>query len=349
MIAIDFFCGAGGLTRGLLNAGIEVQLGIDFDEGCRETYEANNQPARFLQADVKTLEVADIRRAIGEVDPDNLLLAACAPCQPFSQLNRNGINDDEATLLGRFGRFVRDLQPRYVFAENVPGLRRVPGQSTHKRFRRMLENLEYGVWEGVLDAKSYGVPQTRRRFIMIAIRGIEPTAPPPTHGAGLLPFETVGNAIRDQQRYPPIQAGETHPTTPNHRAAILSAINLERIRHTPHDGGERRAWPQHLWLRCYSNGHDGHTDVYGRMRWDAPAPTLTCKCISLSNGRYGHPEQDRAISLREAAKLQSFDDDYIFHADKFLQAASQIGNAVPVRFAEAIGIHIRHLAGELDH
>ncbi len=233
MIAIDFFCGADGPTRGLLNAGIEVRFGIDYDAVCRETYETNNQPAHFLKADVKTLEVADIRREIGEIDSDNLLLAACAPCQPFSQLNRGGINDDEATLLGRFGRFVQDLQPRYVFAENVPGLSRVPGQSTHKRFHRMLKKLEYGVWEGVLDAKSYGVPQTRRRFIMIAIRGIEPTAPPHTHGrgAGLLPFETVGNAIRDQRHYPPIQAGETHPAVPNHRAAILSAVNLERIRH----------------------------------------------------------------------------------------------------------------------
>lgn len=349
MIAIDFFCGAGGLTRGLLNAGIEVQLGIDFDEGCRATYETNNHPARFLRADVRTLTVADIQREIGEVDADNLLLAACAPCQPFSQLNRNGIKDEEATLLGKFGRFVEALRPRCVFVENVPGLKRVPGLSTHKRFRRFLENdPEYRVWEGVLDAKSYGVPQTRRRFVMIAIRDIVPTKPQPTHGPGLLPYETVSSAIGNFENYPPIRAGESHPTIPNHRAAILSPLNLERIRHTRHDGGNRTEWPRHLWLECYSNGHRGHTDVYGRMSWNEPAPTLTCKCISLSNGRYGHPEQDRAISLREAAKLQSFDDDYIFHADKLLQAARQIGNAVPVRFAEAIGTHIRHLAGELD-
>lgn len=344
MIAIDFFCGAGGLTRGLLNAGIEVRLGIDFDEGCHQTYETNNHPATFLLADVRELMVEDVRTAIRDVAPDDLLLAACAPCQPFSQLNR-GERNEEATLLGQFGRFVEALQPRQVFVENVPGLTRVRGRSTHKRFRQRLEQLGYRIWEEVLDAKAYGVPQTRKRFILIALRGFKPTRPPATHGPTLLPYETVGNTIR---HYPPLQAGETHPTVPNHRAAILAPINLERLRHTPHDGGSRTAWPRHLWLECYSNGHDGHTDVYGRMSWDSPAPALTSKCHSLSNGRYGHPEQDRAMSLREAAKLQSFADDYVFFADSLAKTSKQIGNAVPVRFAEAIGTHIRRLAGELN-
>lgn len=344
MIALDFFCGAGGLTKGLVNAGIPVVGGIDADEECRDTYERNNEGSQFLHADIRELRVEDISELIRDVHPDELLLAACAPCQPFAQLNRTDDRDDTATLLGQFSRFVQALRPRYVVVENVPGLARVRGSSTHRRFRKMLQRLEYGYWEGVLDAKKYGVPQTRRRFIIIATRDMEPTPPPRTHGRGLLPYETVENSIR---AYPPLEAGEVHPTVPNHRAARLSPLNLERMRHTPHDGGDRRSWPDHLWLNCHKNDYEGHSDVYGRMYWQRPSPTLTCKCHSLTNGRYGHPEQDRAISLREAARLQTFDDSYVFHAEVQGRLAAQIGNAVPVKFAEAVGKQLRHLAGEI--
>lgn len=206
-----------------------------------------------------------------------------------------------------------------------------------RRFRKLLTNLGYRYWEGVVDAKAFGVPQTRRRFIIVAVMGIKPTAPAPTHGPGLIPYETVRQAI---QAYPSLGAGEIHPVIHNHQAATLTEINIERIRHTPHDGGDRTAWPLRLWLPCHLNGHKGHTDVYGGMSWDRPAPTLTCKFNSLSNGRYGHPEQDRALSIREGAKLQSFEDNYIFHSHSMVQMATQIGNAVPVRLAEAVGRHM---------
>lgn len=344
MIAVDFFSGAGGLTRGLVDAGIPVVLGVDADEGCRETYERNNLGSRFLHADVRRLRVEEIENAIARVHRDELLLAACAPCQPFAQLNKLGRRDDSATLLGRFARFVQELLPGQIFVENVPGLARVGGSSTLNRFRLMLRRLGYEFWEGVIDARIYGVPQTRRRYIIIAIRNVEPTPPPATHGPGLRPYETVENAIRT---YPALEAGEAHPTVPNHRAARLSALNLERLRHTPRDGGDRTMWPLHLWLACHSNGYQGHTDVYGRMHWRRPAPTLTCRCHSLTNGRYGHPEQDRAISFREAARLQSFDDDYVFYAEVNSRLAAQIGNAVPVSLANAVGTHIRRLVGEI--
>jgi DNA (cytosine-5)-methyltransferase 1 len=339
MIAIDFFSGAGGLTRGLVNAGIRVLLGIDADGGCRETYERNNPMSRFLHADIRELRVEDVRNAIARVHRDELLLAACAPCQPFAQLNRGDKEDWDvaATLLNQFARFVRALQPRCVFVENVPGLARVGGSSTHKRFRKILREMGYGFYEDVLDAKAYGVPQTRRRLVMIAIRGMQPEPPRPTHGPGLLPYETVENAIR---AYPPLVAGATHPDVPNHRAAMLSAMNMERMRHTPYDGGDRTAWPRRLWLACHRNGYRGHTDSYGRMHWQRPAPTLTCRCHSISNGRYGHPVQDRAISLREAARLQSFDDNYVFFGTSLCHLASQIGNAVPVGLAEAAGRYL---------
>lgn len=315
------------------------------DEYCRKTYENNNHPACFLAADVRNLELKDIKRYISGVARNDLLLAACAPCQPFTKLKQNKARGSEATLLGQFMRFVEGLKPGQIFIENVPGLAKVSGFSTYKRFRQMLADLGYECCEGVIDAKAYGVPQTRRRLAMIASKGIKPTLPPPTHGPGLLPYKTVEDAIR---HYPRIKAGEIYPTVPNHRASALSLINLKRIKSTPHNGGDRRAWPTNLKLECHMNGYSGHTDVYGRMWWKRPAPALTCRCDSLSNGRYGHPKQDRAISLREAAKLQSFDDSYIFYGPSKNHLAAQIGNAVPVKLAEVIGRHILELTNRIQ-
>ena len=343
MIGFDFFCGAGGLTRGLLDAGINVVLGIDSDGSCKDTYERNNIPAKFLHADLRKLSASDINEYAHGIDPDNLLLAACAPCQPFAQLNRYGKRTYKSTLLKEFARFVEALKPRFVFLENVPGLVKVPGGSTYRRFRKKLTNLGYNLAEGVVNAKNYGVPQSRRRFVMLGVLGGNPSLPPSTHGDGLLDYETV-EIIRN---YPPIVAGEIHLEIPNHRAAILSPTNLERIQQTDHNGGDRTSWNNEMWLECHKK-QKGYTDVYGRMYWERPAPTLTCKCHSLSNGRYGHPEQDRAISLREAARLQGFLDNYIFYAETQGQLATHIGNAVPVNLAEAVGKQFRRFAGEIQ-
>lgn len=181
--------------------------------------------------------------------------------------------------------------------------------------------------------KNFGVPQNRRRLILIASRTIIPVFPEATHGDGLLPFVTVRDAIH---AFPAIEAGQTNEEVANHRAAGLSATNLRRIIATPHDGGGRVDWPANLVLDCHANGHTGHTDVYGRMAWNNVSPTLTSKCFSISNGRFGHPEQNRAISLREAAALQSFPDDYVFEGS-MQEIGKQIGNAVPVLLAQRIG------------
>lgn len=330
MYAIDFFCGAGGLTRGFLNAGITVLAGIDNDPSCKTTYESNNKPARFIQADINKLQFGTVKEIIKSIDPNELILAACAPCQPFASLNKYGRNED-AKLLGRFAVFIKEIKPRFIFIENVAGLARVKGFSTFERFKKSLERLDYHFVVDVIDAKSYGVPQTRRRLILIAARGMNPTMPPPTHGLGLLPYVKVENAIK---KYPSIKAGEDDPKVYNHKAAAVSKTNMERLQATPHNGGSRTDWPENLWLECHKDGHDGHTDVYGRMRWEQPSPTLTCRCFSLSNGRYGHPEQDRAISFREAAKLQTFGDDYVFYGSSNKILGGQIGNAVPVLVAE---------------
>lgn len=234
-----------------------------------------------------------------------------------------------------------ELQPDWVFIENVPGLARVRGFSTYKRFKSALASQGYTFVDGVVDAKWYGVPQGRRRLVLIASRVGQPSLPDPTHGAGKKPYRTVRDAIG---YLPKIAAGQRDPLIPNHGAANLSEVNLRRLRLTPRDGGGRLDWPESLALDCHKN-RVGHEDVYGRMRWDAPAPTLTCRCFSISNGRYGHPEQDRAISLREAACLQSFAVDYQFFGPTQQSIGEQIGNAVPVGLAEAVGRHILSLSG----
>ncbi|MBN1546051.1 MAG: DNA cytosine methyltransferase [Syntrophaceae bacterium] len=332
--AIDFFCGAGGLTRGLMDAGIRVIAGIDVEGRCKETYESNNKPAVFYQADIQSLDVKFIEKLVSGVQKEDLLFAGCAPCQSFSKQRRSECSRPDATLLISFARLVERFKPGQVLIENVPGITKVKGFSAYKRFIRILKSNGYHYTDSVLDAKHYGVPQTRRRYVLFAMRGGEPSLPPRTNTFGS--YETVRNAI---DHYPPIKAGEHHPLFPNHEASSVSELNLLRLEQTPHDGGDRRAWPQHLVLDCHKNSHNGHTDVYGRMFWDRPAPTLTGKCHSISNGRYGHPCQDRAISLREAASLQTFRDDYVFYGSN-LNIASQIGNAVPVRLAEVLGNHM---------
>lgn len=333
MVALDFFCGAGGLTRGLLNAGIRVLIGVDSDGHCRKTFETNNHPAMFLKADIRALDYGVIETHIRDFKRREVLFAACAPCQPFTKLGIDPVEARQRTLLAAFGKIVRCFQPGQILLENVPGLAHVPGASTYHRFLRMLSSVGYQWCHGTLDAKAYGVAQTRRRLVLMAAKGYKPELPLSTHGPRLQPYVTVRDEIAC---YPPLRAGEAHPTIPNHAASMLSALNAERMRHTPADGGDRRSWPDTLLLPCHIE-HVGHTDVYGRMWWDRPAPAITGRCNSLSNGRYGHPSQDRAISFREAASLQSFGPSYVFYAPSQRELAGQIGNAVPVRLAEALG------------
>ena len=347
MRALDFFCGAGGLTRGLLDAGIEVIAGFDLDSTCKKTYEKNNRPSRFVEKDITELTATSVRKALGSRQTTDLLIAGCAPCQPFSQHKgwskeaRQVATDPDATLLGSLAKLIGEILPGQVLIENVPGITRVSGFSTYRRFLWSLRNHSYQIAEGVLDAKHYGVPQSRRRYVLIAMRGRKASLPI-LESESQPGVSTVRDAIG---HYPPIAAGEQHPLVANHVASSLSDANLKRVHVTPHDGGDRRAWPKYLELDCHRDGHDGHTDVYGRMAWDKPAPTLTGKCNSLSNGRYAHPDQDRAMSLREAASLQTFPDSYVFYGYN-KHVASHIGNAVPVRFAEVLGRHLIQLRAE---
>ena len=342
----DFFCGCGGASAGLRAAGMEIALGLDNDPDALRTFEANFPEAQLIGEDIAKVPASAIDEVVRAWSSHPLLFNACAPCQPFSR-QRRGVTpsgDERLRLLNHVLRFVRRHRPEFVFAENVPGLRDdAVGSRVFQHLLHSLESLGYQTGHCVVKSQDYGVPQRRARLVLLASR-LGPVAfPPPTHGAGAPSAEhsTVKEWIGS---LPAISAGETHSDVPNHRAARLSPLNLQRIRATPPGGG----WgdlPPALMPESRQSGFNGFTDVYGRLRWDAPAPALTTRCISYSNGRFGHPEQDRAISIREAACLQTLPADFVLTGNLNSQAR-QVGNAVPALLAQRFGECIaRHLAG----
>lgn len=328
---VDLFSGAGGTSCGLREAGMVPIAAVDIDSGALATYAANFPMARTIAADIRSVAVETLAALVrGGRRSDTILLAACAPCQPFSRQNRQKKERDErADLLGEVVRFVEGLRPEFILIENVPAIRQQHRSSGGplEAFLTRIGELGYAHAVETVQVADYGVPQNRPRLVVLASRIGPISLPPATHGPGLQPRATVRDAIG---HLPPLEAGGTDRSVPNHRAAGLSETNLRRLRATP-PGADRRSWSEDLRLPCHRDV-DGYTDVYGRMAWDRPAPALTTRCISVSNGRYGHPCQDRAISVREAAALQSFPDDFVFLGSMDAMAR-QIGNAVPPRLA----------------
>jgi DNA (cytosine-5)-methyltransferase 1 len=251
IVAIDLFCGCGGVTYGLRKAGIRVAVGVDINPDCRLTYKLNNPGAKFIASDLRKVSGRDLLTACGKVSHgEYLMLAACAPCQPFSNSRRTEVSASERTILQQVGRLVRELRPDFLFLENVPGIKRVNGFSAFRRLLHTVEALNYTTAFKVIDAESYGVPQTRKRLVLLASRRVSVSWPEVTHGSnlGLAPLRTVRNAIG---KYPTLRAGETHPTIPNHMAASISELNIGRLRATPLDGGSRTDWPRELTLVCH--------------------------------------------------------------------------------------------------
>lgn len=332
----DFFSGCGGTSRGFEQAGMESVFALDFDHDAARTFRTNFSNTHVVRKDIRKLQTKSIMELVKTHEGSPILFCGCAPCQPFTKQNTTRLEKDKrAPLLNSFSRFVKQYKPHYVFIENVPGMQKVKHGGPFDKFCRMLEAMHYSIATKVVAAQDYGVPQRRRRLVLIASRVGEIELPASTHGPETgRDYSTVEEWIA---HFPAINAGEEHSDIPNHRAAQLSPLNLERIRATP-PGGDRSSWPEHLKLACHK-GYDGHIDVYGRMRWNVPATGLTTRCISLSNGRFGHPEQHRAISVREAAALQTFPDDFVFVGSLNSQA-KQVGNAVPTKLAEAFGRHI---------
>lgn len=335
--AVDLFCGVGGLTHGLVRGGVNVVAGIDLDGACRYPYEENNSPAIFLEQDVKNITGTLVSKLLG--DTGFTLLAGCAPCQPFSSYSRSGrkhsINSDWE-LVASFGRLVQEVRPHFVTMENVPPLEK------HAVFHEFLNTLKgyHVVWR-VLDCSTLGVPQTRKRLVLLASRlGPEGLTLPIPKGRAA----TVRQAI---SHLPPLTAGETDSNDPLHIACRLSKLNIERIKASL-PGGTWRDWKPSLRAACHrkSTG-DTFPSVYGRMEWDKPAPTVTTQCFGYGNGRFGHPEQHRAITLREAAMLQTFPRNYKFlrkgDRAKFSTLGKLIGNAVPVKLGEVVAeVFLRH-------
>ena len=328
---VDLFCGVGALSHGLRNAGLQILAGYDVDARCKYAFETNNA-ASFFSRDVGKLTASEIKSHFSGNVPS--VLAGCAPCQPFSTYKQRYEEDPQWGLVHKFAELAVQVRPDFVTMENVPALLRYKKGVVFENFCKSLTDAGYTVDWVVAKCEEFGVPQRRRRLVVIASKWGRHRPLTPTHTAAV----TVREAISSLSK---LNAGESDPNDPLHTAASLSEINLRRIRASK-PGGTWRDWPEELRAPCHRRA-TGKTypGVYARMTWEEPAPTMTTQCYGYGNGRFGHPEQDRAISLREAAVLQSFPADYEFlppnERHSFVEVGRWIGNAVPVKLAEAIG------------
>lgn len=332
IVGIDLFCGAGGLTHGLVREGICISAGVDIDPNCRFPYETNNAAA-FIQKSVDEISVQELQHWYG--DAPIRLLAGCAPCQPFSTYSQKGRGkriDDEWKLVKDFGRLIHAVQPELVTMENVPQM------AKHAVFAEFLRYLDgYHITYSIVDCTDYGLAQTRKRLVLLASK-FSPIQilSPAEFGA---PKQSVKDIIGN---LPSIDAGTSHPRDALHTSSRLSELNLKRIRQAK-PGKTWRDWEDQTIVAACHKKPSGNTypGVYGRMEWNKPSPTITTQCFGFGNGRFGHPEQDRAISLREAALLQSFPINYQFVPPNskisFTNLGRMIGNAVPVVIGELVG------------
>ena len=326
---VDLFSGAGGLSFGFKKVGFEISAGVDIDESCRYAYEHNNK-ASFIRRDVASTKSDEIQSLFSK--QKIRILVGCAPCQPFSTYNQKN-SDPNWRLLKNFGRLATEVLPEIVSMENVAALTRFQGGKVFRDFVRELEAHDYTVNWDILFGPDYGLAQTRSRLVLLASRLGPIELPRKTRRK----YRTVRDAI---SILPALAAGEIDQDDPLHRASGLSDVNLRRIR-SSRPGGSWRDWSDNLIAECHKQETGrGYSSVYGRMEWDEPSPTITTQYYGFGNGRFGHPEQDRALSLREGAILQGFPRNYRFVADDapitFKSVGRLVGNAVPVDLASAI-------------
>jgi len=333
---IDLFCGIGGLSYGFVQEQFKVICGIDIDEESRFPYEENIK-SKFLCEDLTQLPSS----FIGDLFPENQprVLIGCAPCQAFSTYSQKYKDNDKWKLLYSFGRLIKDIQPEIISMENVPNLKNYKSGKVFEDFLKILRSNDYSINWQIVNASDYGVPQNRRRLILLASKLGEINLLAPTHTHKKV---TVRQAIA---ALPPLKDGEANPYDVLHKARKLSPLNRKRIKATPM-GGSWKDWPEDLRLECHKkDSGQTFTSVYGRMNWDSVSPTMTTQCTGLGNGRFGHPEQDRAITLREAAILQSFPNNYKFTDPKsplsLRSIERHIGNAVPVLLGRVIAKSIK--------
>nr|WP_321499458.1 DNA cytosine methyltransferase [uncultured Dethiosulfovibrio sp.] len=339
---VDLFCGAGGLTHGFIKEGFRVRAGIDIDDACRYPFETNNDGAKFIASDIRELSADDL---IGLYPKDDIkILVGCAPCQPFSNYTKGDRKKDgKWKLLYAFADLIKGVDPEVFSMENVPDLvRRFGKEGVYSDFVSSLSD-RYEISSYVVHCSEYGIPQRRTRLVLFGSKRGRIELMPPSHDSRS--FRTVRDAIG---HLPPLAAGEVSNKDPLHRVANLSETNLKRIRQSK-PGGSWQDWDNELVAECHrKKTGTSYMAVYGRMRWDEPAPTMTTLCFGYGNGRFGHPEQDRAISLREAAIFQTFPQSYSFVPPgkkyHFKTIGRLIGNAVPVDLGRLVAQSIaRHL------
>ncbi len=332
---VDLFSGAGGLSYGFKTQGFDIVAGVDVDESCRYPYEANIG-APFLRKDVGQLTEDEVNRLFGLAE--RRVMVGCAPCQPFSTYNQKN-QDPNWQLLSKFGRLICEVEPDVVSMENVPRLLKFRGGSVFKEFVGLLREHGYSIAWDVLYGPDFGLAQTRSRLVLLASRLGKIEIPESTHSD--LPRtvrDEIGNLIK-------LDAGLADDKDPLHRSSRLSPVNRRRIA-AAKPGGTWREWPEDLVAACHKEETGkGYSSVYGRMSWDEPSPTITTQFYGFGNGRFGHPEQNRALTLREGAMLQGFPSDYRFvppgETIQFKKVGRMIGNAVPVHLAAAIARSVK--------
>lgn len=335
MKVVDLFCGVGGLTHGLQKAGLKVIAGYDIDSSCRYSYEINNN-SLFINKSITDIHDNELEKYFDKGDIK--ILAGCAPCQPFSSYSntvdkKTKLKDERWALLYSFAAQIRLLNPEIVTMENVP---RVVNHKVFIDFVNELKGLGYYVWFDKIYCPNYGMSQTRTRLVLLASKlGEIKIIPPELNSKNYIKLKDIIGHL------PPIKAGEVDKNDFLHRSSILSELNFKRIKASK-PGGTWKDWPEELIANCHKKASgSSYTAVYGRMSWDGLGSTITTQCTGFGNGRFGHPEQDRAISLREAALIQSFPEDYKFWPENITvdirKIARMIGNAVPVKLGEVIG------------
>jgi DNA (cytosine-5)-methyltransferase 1 len=336
LTAVDLFSGAGGTTQGLKNAGFDVLAAVEVDEAAVKSFSANHGSTHLIGRDIRRVQAPALARRLLPEGTQLDLLTACPPCQPFSTLGTGDAEDPRNALVSSISRFVKALEPRSILLENVPGLRSEP------RFKKLVRELEvdYELRQYLLEASEFGIPQKRRRVILIGI-GRELNVNLPTDLKACLPDDfdtspkTAGEALS-------AVANINAKADPIHRARKSQPLTLKRIRAAKRGGG-RMDLPADLQLACHRRlGSQSATTIYGRIDPDEPAPTMTTRCTTPSCGRFVHPTADRGLTLREAALLQTFPLSYSFDGS-YGSIEQQIGNAVPPRLAEALGLVIKSI------
>lgn len=342
LTAIDLFCGAGGLTVGLKKAGFKVVAAVEFDPEIAKTYKKNHPEVKLIVKDIREVTGKDILKLTGLKKID--LVAGCPPCQGFSKLTDKHHRDDERNLLvSEMGRIVGELKPSVCMLENVPGLSR-RGMPLLGALERKLKKMKYDVSRGVLQMADYGVPQSRRRLVLLAGKGFKIPLPDATHtrspevGSKLKPWVNMRDTLTIKAEPIPLSRAKEKggPGRANwHVIRDLKPITLKRLRAIK-AGASRSELPKSLRPDCHKESNTGFSNAYGRMSWEEVAPTMTSRCTTLSSGRFGHPEEDRTISVREAALIQTFPKNYELDTDNIEVACKLIGNALPCDFATAV-------------